>query len=68
MASMLTCPHAGDKRLPLSGTKLRKMLSDGSEIPGKFSRLQVLSILREHYTGPKDEDKVEIELSGLSAR
>jgi sulfate adenylyltransferase len=68
MASMRTCPHEDDKRLLLSGTKLRKMLSDGNEVPKEFSRPQVLDILREHYAGLRDEDKVEIELSGHSAR
>ncbi len=68
MASMRTCPHGDDKRLLLSGTKLRKMLSDGGEVPKEFSRPQVLNILREHYAGLKDEEKVEIELTGHSAR
>jgi sulfate adenylyltransferase len=68
MASMRTCPHKGEDRLLLSGTKLRKMLSDGAEVPEHFSRPQVLEILREHYAGLRDEDKVEIELSGHSAR
>jgi len=68
MASMRTCPHDDDKRLLLSGTKLRKMLSDGGDVPKEFSRPQVLDILREHYAGLKDEEKVEIELAGHSAR
>jgi len=68
MASMRTCPHKDEDRLLLSGTKLRKMLSDGAEVPEQFSRPQVLDILREHYAGLKDEEKVEIELSGHSAR
>ena len=68
MASMRTCPHDDDKRLLLSGTKLRKMLSDGGEVPKEFSRPEVLSILRQHYAGLKDEEKVDIELSGHSAR
>ncbi len=68
MASMRTCPHDDDTRLLLSGTKLRKMLSDGGEVPKEFSRPEVLSILRQHYAGLKDEEKVDIELSGHSAR
>lgn len=68
MASMRTCPHKDEDRLLLSGTKLRKMLSDGSEVPKEFSRPQVLNILREYYAGLKEEEKVEIELSGHSAR
>jgi sulfate adenylyltransferase len=68
MASMRTCPHDDEHRLLLSGTKLRKMLSEGAEVPEQFSRPQVLDILREHYAGLKDEEKLEIELSGHSAR
>jgi sulfate adenylyltransferase len=68
MASMRTCPHKDEDRLLLSGTKLRKLLSEGAEVPEHFSRPQVLGILREHYAGLKDEEKLEIELSGHSAR
>lgn len=68
MASMRTCPHGDDRRLLLSGSKLRKMLSDGDEVPKEFSRPQVLDILREHYASLRDEEKVEVELSGHSAR
>ncbi len=66
MASARTCPHDPSDRLLLSGTKLRKMLSEDAEVPDKFSRPEVLAILREYYTGLTD--KVEIKLSGHSAR
>jgi sulfate adenylyltransferase len=68
MASMRTCPHEGGDRLLLSGTKLRKALSEGEEVPQEFSRPEVLEILRAYYAGIKDEDKVEIHLSGHSAK
>ncbi len=68
MASMKTCPHEAEDRLLLSGTKLRKALSEGTEVPDHFSRPEVLTILREYYASLKDEDKVEVKLSGHSGR
>ncbi len=49
MASARTCPHDDADRLLVSGTKLRKWLSEGSEVPPEFSRPEVLAILREYY-------------------
>jgi sulfate adenylyltransferase len=68
MASMKTCPHEGPDRILLSGTKLRKALSEGEDVSDKFSRPEVLTILREYYGSIKDEDKVEIKMSGNSAK
>lgn len=68
MASMRTCPHEAGDRLLLSGTKLRKGLSEGEDIPAEFSRPEVLAILREYYANLKDEDRVEVTLSGHSAK
>ncbi len=51
----------------LSGTKLRKMLSEGEEVPDKFSRPEVLAILREYYEGLSEEDNVKVDLKGHSA-
>ncbi len=68
MASQRTCPHPPADRLLLSGTKLRKLLSEGAEVPRHFSRPEVLEILREYYAGLSAEDNVEVVLSGHSAR
>jgi sulfate adenylyltransferase len=53
MASDRTCPHGDRDRLQVSGTQLRKWLSEGSAVPAEFSRPEVLEILREYYAGLK---------------
>jgi sulfate adenylyltransferase len=49
MASGRTCPHGDQDRLQVSGTQLRKWLSEGREVPPEFSRPEVLEILRTYY-------------------
>ena len=49
MASARTCPHGEKDRLLVSGTQLRKWLSEGSPVPAEFSRPEVLEILRAYY-------------------
>ncbi len=64
MASMRTCPHGKEDRVLLSGTMLRKGLSEGTTIPDHFGREEVLEILREYYKGLTE--KVEIKLHGAA--
>jgi sulfate adenylyltransferase len=60
MASMKTCPHGKEDRMLLSGTKLRKMLSENEEVSEHFSRPEVLVILKKYYAGLTE--KVDIKL------
>jgi len=62
MASLKTCPHGKDDRLLLSGTMVRKTLSEGGNLPAEFSRPEVVKILQAYYQGL--EEKVEIKLHG----
>jgi len=72
MASMKTCPHEskavidengnykGGARLLLSGTLLRKLMSEGKPVPPEFSRPEVIAILKQYYDSL--EEKVEVKL------
>jgi sulfate adenylyltransferase len=60
MSSLRTCPHDKDSRVVLSGTKLRKALSEGADIPDHFGREEVLVILRAYYEGLTE--KVEVKM------
>jgi sulfate adenylyltransferase len=60
MASLRTCNHGKDDRVILSGTKLRKALSEGAEVVDHFGRDEVLVILREYYAGLTE--KVEVKM------
>ena len=51
MASGRTCPHPDADRLQVSGTQLRKWLSEGADVPPEFSRPEVVAVLREYYAG-----------------
>jgi sulfate adenylyltransferase len=59
MASGRTCPHDDADRLQVSGTQLRKWLSEGRPVPPEFSRAEVLEILRTYYA--------ELDAGALSA-
>jgi sulfate adenylyltransferase len=76
MASMKTSPHedkavldddgnyVSGARLLVSGTMLRKMLSEGKPVPPEFSKPEVIAILREYYAGL--DEKVEVKLHGAA--
>jgi sulfate adenylyltransferase len=76
MASMKTCPHEskavidengayqGGARLLLSGTLLRKLMSEGKPVPPEFSRPEVIAVLKEYYDSL--EQKVEVKLHGFA--
>ena len=64
MASMKTCPHGKDDRVLLSGTLVRKTLSEGGELNQYFSRPEVLKHLQEYYQGLTE--KVEVKLHGAA--
>ena len=68
MASTKTCPHDADQHVKVSGTKLRKALSEDEEVPENFSRPEVLQILRDYYATIAKEDRAKVELKGASAK
>jgi sulfate adenylyltransferase len=59
MASLRTCPHGKEDRVLLSGTMLRKILSEGGEMPDHFGRDEVVVILREYYEGLTEKVKIK---------
>jgi sulfate adenylyltransferase len=67
MASDKTCPHEASEHVKVSGTKLRKALSEDEEVPDNFSRPEVLQILRDYYAGIAFDERAEVKLVGASA-
>ena len=65
MASLRTCPHDKSSRVILSGTKLRKALSDGSEIVDHFGREEVLDHLKKYYASLTE--KVEVKMQNAAS-
>jgi sulfate adenylyltransferase len=65
MASLRTCNHDKESRVILSGTKLRKALSEGAEVVDHFGREEVLVHLRAYYEGLTE--KVEVKMQGAAS-
>ncbi len=65
MASLRTCNHTKEDRVILSGTKLRKALSDGAEVVDHFGRDEVLEHLRKYYEGLTE--KIEVKMQGAAS-
>ena len=65
MASLRTCNHGKEDRVILSGTKLRKALSEGAEVVDHFGREEVLVLLRSYYQGLTE--KVEVKMQGAAS-
>ena len=75
---MKTCPHEskavidddgnyqGGARLLLSGSVLRKLMSEGKPVPAEFSKPEVIAVLKQYYDRLDEEDKVEVELPGAA--
>ena len=68
MASTKSCPHDASQHVKVSGTKLRKALSEDEEVPANFSRPEVLEVLRAYYATIAKEDRAVVELKGHSAK
>lgn len=68
MASARTCPHDESHHVKVSGTKLRKLLSEDQPVPDNFSRPEVLEVLQKYYAALEAHEKVKVELTGHSAR
>ncbi|EPR44429.1 sulfate adenylyltransferase [Desulfovibrio sp. X2] len=67
MASMRTCPHTKEDRVILSGTKLRKALSEGQPVVDHFGREEVLEILRGYYAGLTEKVEVKMQKAASGA-
>ena len=58
MASLKTCPHPAERRVTLSGTRLREMLRNGEFPPPEFTRPEVARVLIESLSPSRSVDHV----------
>jgi len=61
MASMKTCDHNQDKRVFLSGTKVREMLARNERLPLEFTRPEVAKVLIEENEKNNSNKTVEAD-------
>ena len=62
MASLRTCPHTKKDRVIVSGTMVRKLLSEGKKLPDHFGRSEALDILGDYYKHLDASKRVTIKL------
>jgi len=58
--------YKGGARLLLSGSLLRKLMSEGKPVPAEFSKPEVIAVLKQYYDTLQEEDKVEVKLHGAA--
>jgi sulfate adenylyltransferase len=58
--------YQGGARLLLSGSLLRKLMSEGKPVPAEFSKPEVIAVLKQYYDTLEEEDKVEVKLHGAA--
>jgi len=56
--------YRGGARLLLSGTLLRKLMSEGKPVPKEFSKPEVIAVLKDYYDNL--DEKVEVKLHGAA--
>ena len=52
--------YVGGARLLLSGTLLRKLMSEGKPVPKEFSKPEVIAVLKEYYDNLEKKEKIEL--------